>query len=878
MLDIVRIRINHLEKPRGIQGSIQFQWEIVTDHTNVTQTAFRIQIAEDRDYRRLVYDSEKTESRQSANVEVGGIAWKTLTHYYARARVWDNYGEASPWRETEFLSALGDPEEWRADFITAETEEDRAKAPGTMVRKEFTLQKPVREALLLCSAHGMYQAFLNGARVGDHELAPGWTSYQKRLLYQTYDVTSLLRPGKNALGALVGAGWYKGDITYLRIHNCYGDFAAFGGQLLIRYEDGGEETIVTDRAWKGCHSPILHADLFDGETYDARLEQPGWLEADFGERGWEPVCVVPQKKEALVPQRGCAVRIKERKPAKSLFRTPQKDLVLDFGQNLSGWLRFRVEGNPGDVVELNFFETLDSEGNVYLANLRTAKQTVRYTCKGGGMEEFQPHFTFHGFRYARVRQYPGAVKKENFEALVLYSDMEEKGGFHCSHPLLNQLQSNITWGMKGNFLDIPTDCPQRDERLGWTGDAQIFGRTASFLMDTTEFYRKWLCDVKADQKPDGGVPNVVPDVLPNFDENPAYGSSAWGDVAVILPWTLYQETGDLSIIRQQYGSMKAWVDFLTANAASEAEIFPMQFGDWVALDAEEGSYYGATPVKLTCFGYYAYVSGLFAKMAEAVGEREDGARYRALREQVAEEFRKRYVTPDGAMAVKTQTAHIVALYFDLLREDQKEKILEGLLSLLAQKEGHLTTGFIGTPYFLHALSQNGRLEEAYDLLLKEDFPSWLYQVKKGATTVWEHWDGLKPDGTMWSPDMNSFNHYAYGSVGQWLYEVCGGLRVDEAHPGYSHFLVEPQPGGGLTYAEVFHRASYGEIRVRWERTETETIYDIQIPPNTTASIHLRHVARIIDPAALNFDQKGTHAYAQAGSGRYRIRTVNENTI
>lgn len=876
MLSIKLIKINHLIQPKGIRGAIQTGWEIESDHSHTMQTGYQIQIAETPDFTTLIYDSGRVESEDSANVPVAGIAWKSLVRYFLRVRIWDNHGEESPWQVTEYLTALQTSEEWQAAFITAEDEKDKINAPGTVVRKEFTVEKPIKEALFISTAHGLYQAFLNGKRVGRDELAPGWTSYHHRLLYQSYDVTDLVKPGKNAVGALLGAGWYKGDISYKRIHNFYGDYAAFSGQLLLRYQDGSEEILASDESWKGSYSPILHADIFDGETYDACLEQPGWAEPGFDDRHWKGVREMPQEKENLIPQQGCTVKVKETRAVEEIILTPKGDTVLDFGQNMAGWVQVQVEGKPGDAVELICFETLDAKGNVYTENLRTAKQRILYLCKGEGVEEFTPHFTYQGFRYVWVKQYPGRIKKEQIKALVLYSDMEQTGRFSCSNPLLNQLQKNILWGMKGNSVDIPTDCPQRDERLGWTGDAQIFGQTACFLMDTTEFYRKWLGDVAAEQKPDGGVPNVVPDMMEDFDGGPAYGSSAWGDVAVVLPWAIYQKTGDISLIRQQYSSMKAWVDFLEEQMESGKGVFPMQFGDWVALDAEEGSYHGATPVELTCEAYYGYVSGLLGKMAKAVGEASDAEKYQGLQKKSRERFKASYFHKDGTMTVQTQTAHIVALFFDLVPEGKKETVVAGLLKLLEKHNGHLTTGFIGTPYFLHALSRSGCFDEAYALLLKEDFPSWLYQVKQGATTVWEHWDGLKPDGSMWSADMNSFNHYAYGAVGQWLYEVCAGLRMDEEYPGYKRFFVEPNPGGGLTFAAVSYHSDYGDIRVKWERTEEEMLCVVQVPPNTTAKIILHQVDRIEKDASLDFAWEKDTICAEAQSGTYtiRVKTVN----
>lgn len=885
MLKVSDIRINHLQEPKGVRGPFTVGWKMLSDRTNVVQTAREIIIVRDGGAEELYH--EKKESGESANITVGELPLRSLETCTVRVRVWDNHGEASEWASTGFLSALQSDEEWEGAFIMAEKPGDREKALGTMLRKDFVIKKEVKEAYLVSTAQGMYQAFINGKRIGQDELAPGWTSYHTRLLYQTYEVTDALKEGENAIGVLLGAGWYKGDITWFRRHNYYGSHAAFSGQLVIRYTDGSEEVLASDPSWLGCKSPILHADIYDGEIYDARLEQDGWSEPGFSGSGWEQVRVVEQQAVMPVPQQGCTVRVEETFAAREIFRTPRGDTVIDFGQNISGWVRFNVEGRSGDEAELVFFETLDAAGNVYTENLRTARQTVRYICKGEGRETCCPHFTFQGFRYVWVKQFPGEVRAEDFTAMVLCSDMRARGSFSCSNPLLNQLQSNIRWGMKGNFVDVPTDCPQRDERLGWTGDAQIFSYTANFLMETDEFYRKWLLDLAADQRADGGVANVVPDALVDDavdygdGESAAeqYGAAGWGDAAVIVPWALYLANGDPSIILQQYDSMKAWLDYLAASEKDGCIRTPCQFGDWLALDAAEGSYHGATPEEFTASAYYAHVCGLFAKMADAVGRAEDAAEYRKRREAKIGLFRSRYCLPDGKLNVHTQTAYVLALHFDLLPEEARPAAAEELKKKLRDNDGHLTTGFMGTPYIMHALSRNGCVKEAYDLLLKEDFPSWLYQVKQGATTVWEHWDGLKPDGTMWSADMNSFNHYAYGAVGQWLYERCAGLCVDPDRPGYRHFTVRPCIGGGLGFAECAHESPYGEIRVRWERTEDGTVVlSVQVPPNTTAGLELERAGEILENGGLEFSLAGENrASGLCGSDRvYRAETGSGN--
>ncbi len=907
MLAIEKIEINHLEEPKGIAGSIHIGWKITSEHRNVVQESYQIQISKDGSFKEILYDTGKVESDQSQNVpaDIEDMKLESVRCYYVRVRIWDNYGEISTWKQTHFLTALLGERTWKADFITAERLKDRNHSPGTRLWREFEVKKPLKEAFMVASAHGLYQTFLNGSRVGRDELTPGWTSYNRRLLYQTYEVTEQIRQGVNTWSALVGAGWYKGDISYHRVHNFYGDYAAFAGELILRYEDGSEESICTDGGFRGEDSAILFSDIYDGEIYDARLEEDGQIgnesigtgrgstEAgqsgtetgqsgtDIGQSGAETgqsgtgligraVRVVEQEPDCLYPQSGSAVQIHEILAVKNVLTTPKGETVLDFGQNISGWVHFQANAKRGETIELVCFETLDSEGNVYTDNLRTAKQRIEYICRGNGAEEYHPHFTFQGFRYVWVKQYPGEISGGLFKALALYSDMEETGVFSCSDPLLNQLQSNILWGLKGNSVDIPSDCPQRDERLGWTGDVQVFCNTACYLMNMHEFYRKWLCDLSADQQESGAVTHVVPDVLKPDQPDNFCGSSGWGDAAVVVPWILYQETGDTTMIRQQYGSMKAWIDFVFAHMEDGIYSFGPQFGDWLGLDAAEGSYHGATPAEVTSAAFMAYVSGLFAKMAGAVGREDDKEKYSRVHDEIVRYFQVRYFRLDGQLRIQTQTAHVLALSFGLVPEKYRQQTAERLVEMLRQREMHLSTGFLGTPFIMHALSENGYLKEAYELLLKKDFPSWLYQVGQGATTVWEHWDGLKPDGSMWSADMNSFNHYAYGSIGKWLYEVCAGLKRDEKQPGYKHFYVEPHPGGDLDYAETTHLSGYGNITVRWEKQVEKMTLEVEIPHNTSASVVLPQDCEILECDGLDFVKKNEKCIADAGSGKYRI--------
>lgn len=767
---------------------------------------------------------------------------------------------------------------WRGQFISAEPESDKEQSYGTLLRKEFTITKPLREAWLVSTAHGLYHVFLNGRRVGRDELAPGWTSYNKRLLYQTHEVTNLLHPGKNAIGVMLGAGWYKGLMGYKHSRNNYGTRTAFGGQLILRYEDGAEEWICSDESWRGSKGPVLFSEIYDGEVYDARLEQPGWASPDFDETAWFPVAVVRRDLDTLFPQTHPPVREVDSISPIALLTTPQEDRVLDFGQNLTGWCETVMKNtHPGDVLELQFFETLDCAGNVYTENLRGAKQTLRYICKGSEQEIYRPWFTFQGFQYAKVVSYPGEVGLDCFTARSVHSDLEATGSFQCSNPLLNQLWHNILWGMKGNFVDIPTDCPQRDERLGWTGDIAAFARTACFLMDTDTFCRKWLADLAADQGRDGAVPHVVPDVLTGNMEDDWLlkdgfqgGASGWGDAAVILPWTLYLTYGDKDVLRQQMPSMLAWLGFLDKHSDGCLFRGPDQFGDWLALDAKPGSYKGATPDEYTSAAWYCHVTALVSKMLHAIEQEDEANDLSRKAEALKADFQARFFAVDGTLSVQTQTAHVLALAFDLVPEDFRAKTVEGLKVLLDQSSGHLTTGFMGTPHLAQVLSDNGALDEAYELVQKEDFPSWLYQVKHGATTVWEHWDGIRPDGSMWSADMNSFNHYAYGSIGEWLIRIVAGLEIDENHPGYEHFYICPQIGGGLSWAEMEYKSIRGPIAIRWQLKDTVVTLTADIPAGASADFVLTQAVTILENGGLVFH--GTQAHAEAGHYmvQYRI--------
>ena len=878
MLTVSEILMDYQIAPVGLAQLPGFGWKLTSDSRNVVQSAYRLQLSDSERFDAPFYDSGVVHSAESARVRAEGAGVSSAHTYWVRVQVTAGE-ERSPWSApSRFVTALLDTAaEWRAPFVSAETGPDYpGDSRGTYLRGEFLVRGGLRAAYAFTTALGLYNFYLNGQRVGEDEMTPGWTSYRRDLLYQTYEITALLRQGKNAAGAMLGAGWYKGAMGLTKAHNNYGERTAFAMQLALYYEDGTQEVVTTGPDWRGADSPIVFSEIYHGESYDAALEQPGWACADAPLTGWRAVAIEPWDVSVLRAQAGARVQEIDRLPAQRVFCTPGGDRVVDFGQNMTGRIEICAAGKPGEVIELRCFETLDAAGNVYLDNLREARTTIKYRFAREERVTWHPRFTYMGFRYALIKSFPGEPALENFTGCTLHSRMEPAGGILCSNPLLNQLHHNYLWGLKGNFLDVPTDCPQRDERLGWTGDAQIFCRTACYLMDADAFYRKWLVDVAADQLPDGGVPHVVPNIEEGRTQgnwllsNSPYGASAWGDVAVILPWTLYLMYGDTEVLARQYDSMKAWIDFMQANAKDDQFGFMMQLGDWVALDAEPGSYFGATPTELTCEAYYAYSTSLFVKAARVLGKTEDAEAYAALYARIVDKFQRTYFTPEGELTAQTQTAHIVALYFGLTPQRYKARTVAGLKRLLDEHGGHLVTGFIGTPYFCLALSQNDCVDEAYDLLLKEDFPSWLYQIKKGATTVWEHWDGLKPDGSMWSPDMNSFNHYAYGAIGEWMYRVMAGLEVCEGGAGFKKALLYPRIGGGLKFVEGWHETVYGTLRTRWEAAGGLVTLTVTIPPNTTALVRLDAAKQVNKADGLVFTPFEDTLQACAPSGTYRI--------
>ena len=882
MLNVTKLTFDHETAPVGLDHAPVFGWQLTGDCRDIRQTMAQLQIAMTPDFAALVFD-QVLPGKNSIAVQAAGFAPRALTRYYARVRIKADTAaglQTSDWSAPgSFVTALLDPErEWRAAFISAEDADTcRESSAGTMVRGDFAVRPGIRAAYACTTALGLYNFYLNGTKVSTDEMTPGWTSYNRRLLYQTYDVTALLHPGTNRAGAMLGAGWYKGVMGLTRARNNYGDRTAFSMQLTLQYDDGTTEIVTTDASWQGTIAPVTFSEIYHGEEYDAALELPGWADAaapDAAPAGrWHGVETVTYPAAQLYAQAAGKVSVRNRLPAQRIFTTPAGETVVDFGQNMAGRVEITATGGPGDVAELRCFEELDADGNAYLANLRKARTIMRYKFAQPGTVTWHPQFTYMGFRYALVVQWPGTPRAENFTAYTLHTAMEPAGQFQCSEPLVNGLHHNITWGLKSNFLDVPTDCPQRDERLGWTGDAQIFSETACWLADTWTFYTKWLTDLVADQLPDGGVTNVVPNIEEHHTEGnwlmrtSPYGMSGWADAATIIPWVVYKMYGDASILRNQYASMCRWVDFMTTHTRGDLFTFMTQLGDWVALDAEPGSFFGATPTALTSQAYYALSARILALTASVLGKAADTEKYTAVYKNAKDAFIKNFFDAEGTLTAQTQTAHILALRFDLTPEKWRAKTVQRLLQLLDERGGHLVTGFLGTPYFCAALSENDCLKQAYDLLLKKDFPGWLYQVAQGATTVWEHWDGRRPDGTMWSAGMNSFNHYAYGAVGAWLYSTVLGLGQQAGTAGFAAARLAPRPGGGLNWAEGWHETPLGRYALRWEKDAVKTNVTFSVPANAEAELVLEPGAQIIASDGIAF----TNGTARVGSGTYTVQ-------
>lgn len=888
-LKVDHLRTENLNNPIGIDVlQPYFSWQLISDQRNVLQSAYEIRVGvvpAALVKGEGIWKSGKVNSGQSVHVSYKGAALLSGKKYYWQVRVWDNNGKASSWSTiANWQMGLLQVTDWKAQWIEPGYKEDSVYTPP-LLRKEFDNNKKIKSATAFITAHGLYEAQINGKRVGDAYLTPGWTSYNKRLQYQAYDVTALLKNGANAIAVTLGDGWYRGNFSFDHKRNIYGKDIALLFQLELVYTDGTTATILSDAGWKSSTGAIRSSIIYGGELIDARLEKKGWELAGYNDKDWANVKTANFSKDVLVATYNEPIKKHETIQPIKILKTPKGEQVIDFGQNLVGWVKLKVKGKAGDMITVSHAEVLDKNGNFYTENLRKAKAQDTYLLKGSEEEQFEPHFTFHGFRYIKLEGYPGELTADNFTAVVLYSDMEQTGSFTSSNEKINQLQHNIEWGLRGNFLDVPTDCPQRDERMGWTGDAQAFFRTSTFLRGVNNFFTKWMKDVAADQTKTGSVPHVIPNIL---GENGwgAGGSAGWADASAIIPWEMYQVYGDKRILENQYASMKAWVDYMQKQSTNNLWNKGDHFGDWLfytMADDNDGKA-AITNKYLIAQCFYAHSTQLLINAAKELGKTDDVATYSTLLQKIKEAFLKEYTTPNGATMSNTQTSYVLALQFDLLPEALRQQAADRLVANIRQYGNHLTTGFLGTPYLCHVLSRYGSTDVAYSLLLQETYPSWLYPVTKGATTIWERWDGIRTNGDFQAITMNSFNHYAYGAIGDWMYRVMVGLDTEDGEGiGYKKIRIQPHIGGKFTHAAASYETAYGKLSSGWKLQDGKLMMHVEIPANTTATVYIpvqatNEVMENGQPltAVKNIEVVGKekeYMIVKVGSGKYEFNTA-----
>lgn len=758
-----------------------------------------------------------------------------------RVRVWTD-DMVSDWSMPSWAeAALLDPGDWLAKPVGGAWEEDRSgdRRPAR-VRREFVVSRPIVSARLYASAHGVYEAEINGVRVGDDALSPGWTVYGRRLRYRTYDVTSYLAEGPNAVGAWLGDGWYRGRLGFNGgTRNIYGTDQSWLAQLEIAHDDGTRTTIATDASWQAATGPIATSSLYDGEVHDARADHPDWSKPDGGNGGgWTPVAVHERDPSTLIPAEGPPVRCTDTITPVTALRRDDGSYLLDFGQNLVGRLAITVEGPRGSHVTLRHAE-VTVKGDLATVPLRQARATDEYILRGAGTEKWEPRFTIHGFRYAVVSGWPGQITPESVVARVYHTDMPQAGSFECSDPLVQRLHDNVRWSMRGNFVDIPTDCPARDERLGWTGDVQVFAPTALFMYDCAALLDSWLVDVGLEQLSEGTVPWYVP-VIPGPPHwTPIRPGAGWGDVIALTPVALFQATGDVELLRRHHQAARAWVD-LIASLAGPTRLWDtgFQLGDWLDPAAPpDDPAASATDPYLVATAYFAWSARHVSMAARTLGDLTEAETYQELADEVAKAFRARYLLDSGRLTSDSQTAYAIAIAFKLLDDVRATRQAGDRLAELVRGNGYrIATGFIGTPLICDALTSTGHIDAAYRLLMQTECPSWLYPVTQGATTIWERWDSLRPDGALNPGGMTSFNHVALGSVADWLHRVAAGLAP--AAPGYKKISFYPRPGGGLTSAAASHDTPYGRARISWRFAGDEMRVEMAVPPNCTATARL----------------------------------------
>ena len=853
----------------------RLSWQVSASHPGLVQLGYTIEASEGPTFESVLATTADREGDEQLAIAAPGGALRSREVRHYRVRVRDSTGW-SGWSEPLQLEAgLNEPGAWTALAITLPDDPgNQAQAPAPFLRRAFDVAAPVTRARLHVTALGVHRVSINGRPVSEDVLAPGWSSYRHRLLADTYDVTRLLTPGPNAIGAILGDGWYRGRLGWDAVNDRarYGTAVGLIAQLEIDCADGTRLVVASDRTWRASTAEIQSADLYDGSSHDLRAAQPGWDRPGFDDSGWIAAESTPFEPSRIEQRSAPPVRAIAALPAR-LSRAGDGCWRLDGGQNISGWVRLTVRGQRDQQVVVRHAEVLEPDGGLHTRALRTAKATDRYVLTGEDAVTLEPAFTFHGFRYAEIET---AAEVVDAAFVAISSDTAVRGTFECSDADLTRFHENVVWSQRDNFVSIPTDCPQRDERLGWTGDAQAFASTATTLFDSASFWSSWLHDLELDQDPLLGVPSVVPDVVLKGELR--FGRAGWADAATIVPWAVYESYGDPTVLERQFASMRSWVDSLAARRGPDGFLVPgEQFGDWLDPDAPvERPWLAKAGADYLANAFFAHSARLLAEAATVLAQPGPARHYGSLADELSRLIWKRW----SAHAVASQTGAAVALELGIAPHTERVAVGNALARLVREADGRVATGFLGTPLVLPALVATGHVDEAYRMLLRRDMPSWLYQVRQGGTTVWERWDAIRPDGsihpgTMTTPQdlpdsgeahMLSFNHYAYGAVIDWVYRHVAGLAPDRARPGYRHVLLAPKPARGIDWANAAIETSFGRAAIGWRLRGGTLHAEVELPFGTTGEF----AAPVSEESVVTINGQRSESVAALAPGHHTV--------
>lgn len=838
-----------LKNPIGLSETTpRLSWKIQDTRPDARQTAYQIVASKnviDLESKPELWKTGWVKSNNCLDIEWEGKALKSNTKVYWKVRVKDSKGKESPWSEVAYFE-MGylKKSDWSAQWISDGKERP---GPSPYFRKTFQLSEKPINARLRITSRGLFEANLNGNKVGQDYFTPGWTEFNKRIHCLTYDVTDQLVQGDNVIGVVLGDGWFAGNMGWSNNRNIWGNTLSLLAEIVIELPNGDIQKIVSNEEWKTQYGAVRESDIYNGEIVDMRLTLSGWDSAHYDDSAWSNAVVVSKPAAEIIGKPGYPVRKQEEMPAIHLTEPKFGVHVFDFGQNMVGLVRIKIHGHQfGDEVVIRYAEMLQANGMIYTENLRGAKCTDTVYCNDYGEIVFEPKFTFHGFQFVELTGLRRKPDLSDVTGVVLHTEIPSTGLFECSEPLINQLQHNIVWGQKGNFFETPTDCPQRDERLGWTGDAQIFIGTAAFNRDVASFFEKYCEDMEDAQFSDGRIPHVAPNPFRDEKGNSGKGGgqAAWADAVVICPWVTYLCYGDVRILERRYESMKKFVDWRAKTAKNYIHSEGI-FGDWLAIDSPEDNRSGSpTPSDLIATAYFGKTTEILSKIAVILKKASDAKKYAALFKKIKSAFDDEFVSQGGRIVGDNQCSYLLALGFDLLPENKKEAAAAHLIKSIEKWKYHLSTGFVGTPLLAPVLTKIGRVDLAYKLLLNQTYPSWIYPILQGATTMWERWNSYTKEKGFGNAKMNSFNHYAYGAIGEWMVSSVAGLGLDEKAPGYKHIVIQPQIGEGITWAKAELMTRYGKASSAWEVKNDEFVLKVEVPANTYATIILPNNAPI----------------------------------